>query len=226
MITLHHLENSRSQRIIWLLEELGVEYKVIRYERDKKTNLAPRELEKIHPSGKSPVIVDDTSGKPLTIAETGAMVEYLVEQYGNGKFKPVDDQALLDYRYWLHAAEGSYAPLMVMKLIFNKLQGPPVPRLIRPITKAIAGQVGKSYIDPSLEKLMRNADTHIATQTWFAGDELSGADIMMSFVAEGANARLNLQHDFPNMYAFMQRIHARPGYIKALAVGGPYELTG
>lgn len=227
MITLHHLENSRSQRIIWLLEELGAEYEVRRYERNKKTNLAPPELEQIHPSGKSPVITDDSSGATLTVAETGAIVEYLIEHHGNGKLvPPTDAQAYLNYRYWMHAAEGSYAPLMVMKLLFNTIQGPKVPFVIRPITKAVAGQVCKAYIDPSIAKLMGNAEKTISHSTWFAGDQMTGADIMMIFVLEGANARLSLQENYPNLYALMQRIHALPSYKKALEVGGPYELNG
>jgi len=148
MIIVHHLENSRSQRILWLLEELGVAYQVQRYARDRKTMLAPPELKAVHPLGKSPVISD----AGVVIAETGAIIEHLVERHGNGRLMPPPgSEEHRRYRYWLHYAEGSLMPLLVMKLIFSKTTVAPTPWLIRPIAKAIANGVGQWYLDPNLK---------------------------------------------------------------------------
>ena len=223
MLTVHHLEHSRSQRVLWLLEELEVEYEIRHYARDRKTRLAPSELKTVHPLGKSPVITDGSR----TIAETGAIIEYLLDEYGDGRLRPATDTSeFLDYRYWLHAAEGSIMPLLVMQLVFNATTEKPVPFFIRPITGAVAKQVGRAYINPGISAALGLMESTLADQDWFAGDSLSGADIMLSFPVEAAFVRTAKPAEYPRLHAFMERYQARPAYRRALDRGGPYELMG
>jgi glutathione S-transferase len=220
MITVHHLENSRSQRVLWLLEELGLEYEVKRYERDKTTNLAPPELKTVHPLGKSPVISDDG----LVIAETGAIIEYLIDKHGGARLiPPAASPERLRYTYWLHAAEGTVMPLMVMTLIFNRIETG-APWIIRPIAKAISSQVRSAYIGPNLKANVDYMEAELGRSTWFAGEELTAADVMMSFPAEAAAVRTDLGSEYPKLSSFLDRVHARPAYKKALERGGPYAL--
>lgn len=225
MLTVHHLNNSRSQRILWFLEELqtetGLEYEIKHYQRDRKTMLAPPELKAVHPLGKSPVITDGD----LTIAETGAIIEYLVDTYAPKQWRPQrGTQERNDYNYWVHASEGSYMPFMVMKLVFSKLTQPPVPFFIRPITKVIDAQVGKQFIDPNIERGLDHLEQTLEGKDWLLGDTLTAADIMMSFPVEGAAVRANLDSNYPNISAYLQRFRARPAYQKGLEKGGPFEL--
>ncbi len=223
MLIVHHLEHSRSQRVLWLLEELGVEYEIRQYARDAKSRLAPAALKAVHPLGKSPVITD--GGR--TIAETGAIIEYLLDRYGGGRLRPApDSDDYLQYRYWLHAAEGSIMPLLVMKLVFNATTTRPVPFFIRPITRAVAGQVGKAYLDPGIADALGLMEKTLGEQAWFAGAEFSGADIMMSFPVQAAFVRTATPAEYPRLHAFRERIEARPAYQAALEKGGPYELMG
>jgi glutathione S-transferase len=220
MITVHHLENSRSQRVLWLLEELGVPYQVKRYERNRKTMLAPPELLAVHPLGKSPVITDGEH----TVAESGAITEYLVETYGKGQLSPERGTAeFLRYRYWLHYAEGSIMPLMVMTLIFNRM---PVsaPLLVRPLVKGIANGVQKQFLGPQLALHLGYIERELEKNEWFVGDQFSAADIIMSFPLEAAMSRGGIGDSHPRISAFVERIHARPGYQEALKKGGPYAL--
>ncbi len=220
MLTIHHLENSRSQRVLWLLEELGLEYEIKHYKRDSKTSLAPPELRAVHPLGKSPVLTDGD----LSIAETGAIIEYVLDKYGDGRFIPSSGSPeRLRYTYWLHAAEGTVMPLLVMTLLFNRVESAS-PFLIRPIAKAISGQVKASYLGPSLNAVLAHMESELSSGPWFAGKELSGADIAMSFPIEGAAARADLDSNYPNLKAFLERIHARPAYKTALEKGGPYTI--
>lgn len=222
MITVHHLENSRSQRVLWMLEELGVEYEIKRYERNKKTKLAPPELKAIHPLGKSPVITDGDK----TIAESGAIVEYLIDHYGNGRFRPEPGtDEYLRYQYWLHSAEGTLMPLMVMTLIFNTIEKS-APWLVRPIAKGISGQVKKAYIRPNTEANLAHMEAELGKSTWFAGEEITGADFQMIFPIEAAMARASLGEKYPRLKAYADRVHALPTYKAALEKGGPYELMG
>lgn len=220
MLTVHHLENSRSQRVLWLLEELGLDYEVRRYERDRTTSLAPAELIEVHPLGKSPVITDGDQ----VIAETGAIIEYLVERHGDGKLLPNGDQAKLDYRYWMHAAEGSVMPLLVMTLVFNRVETAPMPFFLRPVAKGISAKVKGSFINPSLERVLQHMESSLAATGWFAGEAMTAADIMMSFPVEAASARAGGGARYPNLQSFAQRIHALPTYKRALERGGPYAL--
>ena len=220
MITVHHLNNSRSQRVLWLLEELGLEYDIKFYQRDPKTMLAPQSLRDIHPLGKSPVITDGD----LTIAESGAIVEYLVERYGNGKFIPeAGTPERLRYRYWLHYAEGSAMPLLLMKLIFSRLPKS-VPGLIRPVARMICNGVLGRMVDPQLKRHLQYLEGELSRSTWFAGNTFSAADIQMSFPVEGARSRGGLDGHYPNLLKYLEAIHGRPAYQRAVERGGPYEL--
>jgi glutathione S-transferase len=221
MIIVHHLNNSRSQRVLWLLEELGLEYEVKRYERDAKTMLAPRELRAIHPLGKSPVITDGD----LTLAESGAIVEYLVERYGGGRLvPPPGTPERLRYTYWLHYAEGSAMPPLLLKLIFTQIPKAPMPALVRPFVRRIADGVRTTFVEPQIKLHLDYIESELAKRPWFAGDEFTAADIQMSFPVEGAASRGGLDASRPKLLAFLERIHSRPAYKKALERGGPYEL--
>ena len=221
MITIHHLNNSRSQRILWLLEELGLEYDIKRYQRDAKTMLAPPELRQVHPLGKSPVITDGG----LTIAESGAIIEYLVERYGNGRLIPASGTPeRLRYTYWLHYAEGSLQPMLLMKLIFGRIEKGPMPFFVKPIAKAISAKVSEGFISPNLERNFDYLEGELGRSTWFAGEEFSAADVQMSFPLEAAVSRGGLDAKRPKLMAFLERIHARPAYKKAIERGGEYAL--
>lgn len=221
MITVHHLNNSRSQRILWLLEELGVEYEIKRYERDKTSMRAPASLREVHPLGKSPVI---TEGK-ATVAESGAIVEYLLDQHGKGRLVPkIGTPDRLRYTYWLHFAEGTAMTPLLMKLVFNRVESGPMPFFVRPIAKKIAATVKSSYIDPEIKQQLDYMEAEVATTGWFAGKEFTGADIQMSFPLEAAASRGGLDAGYPKLTDFLQRIHERPAYKRALKRGGKYEL--
>ncbi|QBB69299.1 glutathione S-transferase [Pseudolysobacter antarcticus] len=221
MIIVHHLNNSRSQRVLWLLEELGLPYEIKFYARDKKTMLAPPELLAVHPLGKSPVISDGD----LTIAESGAIIEYLIERYGNGALIPAaGTPQRLRYRYWLHYAEGSLMPPLLLKLVFDRIDKGPMPFFVRPVAKAIAARGKSSFIEPQIKRHLVFMESELAKSTWFAGDEISAADIQMSFPLEAAAARGGLDASYPNLSAFLARIHARPAYQQALQRGGEFAL--
>lgn len=220
MITVHHLNNSRSQRVLWLLEELGLPYEIQHYQRDAKTSLAPPELRQVHPLGKSPVITDGG----LTVAESGAILEYLVDKYGQGRLKPTGEQDLLHYRYYLHFAEGSAMPPLLMKLVFNKIKRAPMPFFVKPIAKGIADKVLTSFVQPNIDAQLKFLESELAARPWFAGDEMTAADVQMSFPLEAAAARGGAIDAYPKIQAFLKRIHERPAYKKALKRGGPYDL--
>lgn len=221
MITVHHLNDSRSQRVLWLLEELGLAYEVKRYERDAKTMLAPPELRAIHPLSKSPVI-DDGEAR---LAETGAIVEYLLETYGGSALRPARGTAEgRRFTYWLHYAEGSAMTPLLLRLIFSQIPKRS-PLLIRPIAAGIAGKVDASLIAPQLKAHTDYWEAELSKSDWFAGDAFSAADIMMSFPVEAAGSRLGYGPDKPRLKAFLERIHARPAYQRALERGGPYSYA-
>ena len=221
MITLHHLNNSRSQRILWLLEELGVPYEIKRYQRDAKTMLAPPELRAIHPLGKSPVITDGD----LTIAESGAIIEYLIDRYGQGRLIPAaGTPERLRFTYWLHFAEGSAMPPLLLKLVFDKVETSPMPFFIKPIAKGIASQVKTLFVAPRIAENLNYMEAELGKSTWFAGNEMTGADIQVSFVLEACAARGGLNASRPHLMAFLKRIHALPAYQRALERGGEYSI--
>lgn len=221
MIIVHHLNNSRSQRILWLLEELGLEYEVKRYDRDPTTMLAPESLRAVHPLGKSPVITDGA----LTLAESGAIIEYLVDRYGDGRLAPpIGTPERLRYIYWLHYAEGSAMPLLVLRLIFNKIEASPMPFFVRPIARLIIDRVKQSFIEPQIALHLGYLEAELEKSLWFVDSEFTAADIQMSFPLEAAAARAGLDISRPKLMDFLDRIHARPAYRRALERGGAYEL--
>lgn len=220
MLTVHHLNNSRSQRILWLLEELGLEYEVKRYERDSETMLAPDSLRQVHPLGKSPVVTDDD----LTLAESGAIVEYLVDRYGNGKLAPaLGTPERLRYTYWLHYAEGSAMPPLLLKLVFDQVEKK-APFFLRPIAGAIANQAKSSFIQPQIALHINYMEAELSKNKWFVNGEFSAADIQLSFPLEAASAGGEVSSAHPNLKAFLDRIHSRPAYQTALKRGGEYQL--
>jgi glutathione S-transferase len=221
MIVVHHLNNSRSQRVLWMLEELGVPYEVKRYQRDARTMLAPPELRAVHPLGKSPVIVD--AGQ--TLAESGAILEYLAERYGEARLIPAaGTPERLRYRYWMHFAEGTAQPPLLLKLLFDRLDKGPVPFFVRPVARAIAQRVKDTYVQPNIERNLDFMEGELGQREWFAGAAFSAADIQMSFPLEAAQVRGGLDAKRPRLMAFLARIHARPAYLRAIDKGGPYAL--
>jgi glutathione S-transferase len=220
MIIVHHLNNSRSQRLLWLLEELGIPYEIKRYQRDAKTMLAPPELRQVHPLGKSPVITDGD----VTLAESGAIMEYVLEKYGRGRLvpKPASPEKLR-YTFWMHFAEGSAMPPLVMKLVLGRM-AKGVPFLIRPIARAIVSRVQEGFVQPNISRQLDYMEAELNRSTWFAGNEFTAADIQMSFPVEAATARAGLDASRPKLMEFLHHIQAREAYRAALERGGEYKL--
>ena len=221
MIIVHHLNNSRSQRVLWLLEELGVPYEVKRYQRDAKTMLAPPELRAVHPLGKSPVIEDGAA----TLAESGAIIEYLVDRYGGGRLAPAaGTPGRLRYRDWMHFAEGTVMPPLLLKLVFDRIEKGPMPFFVRPVARAIARRAKSGFVQPNIDRNLDHMERELEQSAWFAGAEFSAADVQISFPLEAAAARGGLDAKRPRLMAFLERIHARPAYRRALDRGGEYAL--
>ncbi|MEJ7686252.1 MAG: glutathione S-transferase [Variovorax sp.] len=222
MITVHHLNNSRSQRVLWLLEELELPYEIVHYQRDPKTMLAPPSLRAVHPLGKSPVVATEDG---LVLAESGAIVETLIERYGNRRLAPAaGTPEAVRYRYWMHYAEGSAMPPLLMKLVFDRIERTKMPFFAKPIANAIAGKAKQSFITPNIATHLDFMEGELAGSKWFGGNAFSGADIQMSFPVEAAAARGGLDASRPKLMAYLERIHARPAYMRALERGGPYGL--
>jgi glutathione S-transferase len=222
MIVVHHLNNSRSQRILWLLEELGLDYEIKKYQRDPKTMLAPPELKAVHPLGKSPVISDDDN----VVAESGAIVTYLVERYGQGKLAPTAGTAdKLRYNHILHYAEGTAMPPLLMKLVFDRMETERMPFFVKPIARGIAAKVKKMFIMPNIENNLAFLEGELNKSAWFAGSEFTAADVQISFVLEAAAMRGGLDARYPKLLAWLEGIHARPAYQRALERGGKYDFV-
>ena len=222
MITVHHLEDSRSQRVLWLLEELGLDYQIERYQRDPKTMLAPDSLKKVHPLGKSPVIVDDDR----TLAETGAIIEYLVDRYGEGALKPPENtDEHLRYTYWLHFAEGSMMSLLLLGIVLDRMSKAPMPLIARPAGMVLGLGVKKKFLTPRLDAQLEFIDSDLKRSEWFAGDQFTAADIQMSFPLEALDTRADIGKQYPRIAAYLERIHERPDYQTALQRGGPYAYA-
>jgi glutathione S-transferase len=223
MIVVHHLNHSRSQRVLWLLEELGLPYEVKHYQRDARTMLAPPELRAVHPLGKSPVITDGV----VTLAESGAIVEYLVDQYGADRFAPARGSAeRVRYTYWMHYAEGSLMPPLLLKLVFDQIGKAKMPFFAKPIARAIADRALRGFVQPQIERHLDYLEAELKDRDWFAGHAFSAADVQMSFPLEAARARGGLGASRPRLMAFLTRIHARPAYQRALESGGPFGIVG
>ncbi len=225
MIILHHLNNSRSQRILWLLEELNLEYEVKHYQRDSVTNLAPNTLTLMHPLGKSPILTDGE----ITVAESGAIIEYLVGTYHETSVGQLVDpqrgcEVHRQYTYWLHFSEGTLMPPLVAKLVLDRVRTNAKPFFVKAIANKIVDKLMAAYYGPIIAKNMDYIESHLAHNAWFAGEELSGADIQMSFPLEAAVARGNGKN-FPNITNFVDKVHARPAYQAALEKGGKYDYV-
>jgi glutathione S-transferase len=222
VITVHHLNNSRSQRVLWLLEELGLPYEIRKYQRDAKTMLAPPELLKVHPLGKSPVITDDG----VTVAESGAIIEYLLERHGDGRLEPArGTPERLRFTYWLHFAEGSAMSPLLMKLVFDRIETSPMPFFARPIARSISRKVKTAMVEPNLKRHLDHMERELTKSEWFAGDEFTAADIQMSFPVEASAQRAGLDASRPKLMTFLKKIHARPAFRRALERGGPYSFA-
>jgi glutathione S-transferase len=223
MIVVHHLNNSRSQRVLWLLEELQLPYEVRRYERDARTMLAPAELRAVHPLGKSPVITDGE----LTLAESGAILEYLADRYGAGRLAPLAGTAeRTRFSYWMHYAEGSLMPPLLLKLIFDRVGSAPMPFFVKPVARGIADKVRNTFVLPNIRTHLDYLEQELKTRDWFAGAAFSAADVQMSFPLEAAKARAGLDEQRPRLLDWLRRVHARPAYHRAIERGGPYEILG
>ena len=228
MITVHHLEMSRSQRVLWLLEELGLPYELKVYPRDPKTRLAPAALKQIHPMGKSPVITDGD----LVVAESGAILEYLMERYAQPAAQ-ADAPALtqpgtpehMRCRYWMHCAEGSLVNWRVMKLVFMTIPKQPMPFFVRPIARALCKQVQQRLIDPNVAGATAFIESHLSRNAWFAGERLTVADVQMSFAVSALMARGDQAARCPAIAAYVRKMEARPAYQRALAKGGPVIMS-
>ncbi|WP_432727814.1 glutathione S-transferase [Variovorax sp. W6] len=222
MLTVHHLNNSRSQRVLWLLEELELPYEIVHYQRDPQTMLAPASLRAVHPLGKSPVVTTDDG---QTLAESGAIIETIIERYGNGRLAPAaGSPEAFRYRYWLHFAEGTAMSPLLLKLVFDRIETAKMPFFAKPIAKAIAAKTKSAFINPNIASHLNYMEAELGKSEWFAGDAFTGADIQMSFVVEAARARGGLDAKRPKLMAYLERIHSRPAYKRALERGGPYEL--
>ncbi|KAB7764872.1 glutathione S-transferase [Xanthomonas maliensis] len=227
MITVHHLNNSRSQRVLWLLEELALPYQLVRYERDAKTMLAPPALRAIHPLGKSPIVVDGDR----TVAESGAILEYLTDRYDtecalSPSPRPLDAPERLQYRYWMHYAEGSAMPPLLMTLVFGRIRSAPMPFFAKPIARAIVDKAMSSFVGPQVQLHLDWMEQTLQAQLWFAGERFTAADIQMSFPVQAAAARGGGLDRHPRLQGFLERIEARPAYQLALQKGGPFALMG
>lgn len=221
MIVVHHLNNSRSQRVLWLLEELGLDYDIVRYRRDPKTMLAPPELRSVHPLGKSPVVVDGDD----VLVESGAVLETLLERHDAGRrlSPPPATPEHLAYRKWMHYAEGSAMPPLLLSLVFRRIKSAPMPFFAKPVARGIADKALGWFVQPQLKLHFDYMESELARHGWFAGSQFSAADIQMSFPVEAGAARLGYGK-YPHLASFLQRIHARPAYRRALEKGGPYDL--
>jgi glutathione S-transferase len=222
MITLHHLNNSRSHRIMWLLEELKLEYVIEFHQRDPKTYLAQDSLKGVHALGKSPVISDDKTG--MILAESGAIIEYLVQTYGKHLMPEQGSADYWQYLYWMHFSEGSLMPPMVMNLVLSKMKDSPMPFFVKPIAKKIADQIVKQFSGPNIKRSLEFIEDHLSKNTWVCGDQLTGADIQMSFPLEASAAR-GMVDQYPQILDYVKRFQALPAYQAALAKGGDYDYA-
>ena len=221
MITVHHLDNSRSQRILWLLEELELPYEIKHYKRGSDM-LAPAELRRIHPLGKSPVLTDGD----VVVAESGNIIEYILDKYGNGRLRPPEGSPeRLKYRFWTYYSDGQVMAPLIVSLIFKSIVDAKKPFFVQPIAKAIATQVHKTYVDPNMKSHLDYMESELTRNTWFAGAQFSAADIIMSFPLEASRSRADLDESRPHLIKYLETIHARPAYKRALERGGPYAYA-
>jgi glutathione S-transferase len=223
VIVVHHLNHSRSQRVLWLLEELELPYEVRFYERNPATMLAPPELRQVHPLGKSPVITDSEAG--LTLAESSAILEYLVQRYGDGRLRPVPGSPdAVRYLHFMHYAEGSAMPPLLMKLIFDRIKKAQMPFFARPIARKIAQRALDGFVLPNIKAHLDYLESELAGRPWFTGEQFTVADIQLSFPVEAARARGGLDPSRPRLMDYLERIHERPAYRRAIERGGEFSI--
>jgi glutathione S-transferase len=221
MLVVHHLNNSRSQRVLWLLEELEVPYEIVPHLRYGRNDLAPPEVARIHPLGKLPIIIDGD----VTLAESGAIMTYLVERYGSGRLQPqLGTPERLRCLYWLHYAEGSGMQPLLLKVIFDKIEAARLPFYLRPVVRALSRGVKASFVTPQLILHLGFLEQELGTSEWFAGDTITVADLQMSFVLQAAEAYGALDDTHPRLRAFLRRIEQRPAWLRAIERGGEYRL--
>jgi glutathione S-transferase len=222
-LTVHHLDHSRSQRVLWLLEELEVPYALVKHQRDPSTKRAPPELRKIHPLGKSPVV---TLEDGTVLAESGAILETLVDRHGNGRLRPeAGTEDFQRYRFFMHYAEGSLMPPLLVRFILARLRAAPLPFFVRPVAKGIASKIDESFTDPEITRHVAFLEGELEGRQWLAGDEPTAADIQMSFPLEALLARAGRGLSHPRISALVERMRARPAYQRALERGGPFDLN-
>ncbi|MCD9086852.1 glutathione S-transferase [Stenotrophomonas sp. SY1] len=226
MIKVHHLDHSRSQRVLWMLEELGLPYEMVTYQRDRKTWLAPKALRDVHPLGKSPVLEDDGQ----VLAESGAILEYLADRYDlerqvSPELMPAQAAERLHYRYWMHYAEGSAMPPLLMALVFGRIRSAPMPFFIKPVARMIVDRTMQGFISPQLKLHLDWMERELGQRPWFAGDRFTAADIQMSFPVQAAASRGGSMERYPNLQSFLARIAERPAFQRAVARGGPLDLA-
>jgi len=220
MLTLHHLENSRSFRIIWLLEEMGLDYELVQHARDSGLGLAPESLQKLHTLGKAPILFDDDRA----LVESGAIIEYLLDYYGEHELRPpVKTEARQRYNFWLHACEGSAMSFLTLSLVLNKMVSGS-PAVIKTIIKAAVGRVEEAYVGPGIDKLLNHVEEQLGESTFFAGDKFTAADIQMGFAMEGLKASGKLGSERPNGRRWLQEVKARPAFRRAQDKGGEMSL--
>jgi glutathione S-transferase len=225
MIKVHHLDHSRSQRVLWMLEELGLPYQLVNYQRDPATWLAPPALREIHPLGKSPVLQDDT----LVLAESGAILEYLADRYDSARqlspeLLPAQATERVRYRYWMHYAEGSAMPPLLLSLVFARVRKAPMPFFAKPIARGIADKVMKGFVGPQLKLHLQWMERELGQSPWFAGERFTAADIQMSFPIQAAASRAGSMDAYPKLQGFLRRIEQRPAYQRATERGGALDL--
>ncbi|MCY0967094.1 glutathione S-transferase family protein [Parathalassolituus penaei] len=221
MIRLHHLNSSRSQRILWMLEELDVPYELVEYQRDSQTLLAPAALKQVHPLGKAPVLEDGER----VLAESGLIIEYLGQRYGQGRFcPPADSDEYWTCRYWLHYAEGSLMPFLLLALVMKKMSEAPMPFFIRPVAKTLAGKVVENFVQPNIRRHLGWVEQHLTNRSWFAGDAPTLADFQMSFPLDAALQRAASADDYPAIAGWLRRVHARPAWQRAESRGGAFKV--
>ena len=219
-LILHHLNNSRSQRILWLLEEMGADYEIKHYQRDAKTNLAPQSLKAVHPLGRAPIITHGDT----TLAESGAIIEYLIDEFG-GQFKPTSNrEALNQYRYWMHFAEGSLMPPLVARLVLSKAKEKASPFFMKPVVAKVVDAITSAYYGPNLKASLDYVDSYLKENEWFAGESLSGADFQMSFPLEAMQGRVG-KGQYAAIDAWVNKIHSRDAYQRGLEKGGEYAYA-
>lgn len=219
MITVHNLQNSQSVRILWLLEELGVDYKIQQYDRNKETSFAPEDYRKIHPVGWAPVITDGT----IALAETNAIVDYIMDKYPDSTLRPAAGSAERpQYLYWFHATQGSLMPFLLITLVLNRMVSN-MPFFLRPILKMVRAKVMKILVNPRTEKLLTYMDSELSKKQWLAGDTFTAADIVMGYCLEGIEGRSGGDHPYTHIKRYMKDTHARDAYKIAMKKNGPFN---